>query len=83
MKQEEQEGQQEVGYAVRRWREVILRGDDDEHGPASRHGHSAVVWPNGPALCVYGGFGDDGLPLDDLFLFDFRTLPPPTPSLDN
>jgi hypothetical protein len=75
MKQEEQE---EVGYAVRRWREVILRGGD-EHGPASRHGHSAVVWPNGPALCVYGGFGDDGLPLDDLFLFDFRTTTPTSP----
>jgi hypothetical protein len=33
-----------------------------------------VVWPKGPGLCVYGGFADGGRPLDDLFLYDLRTL---------
>ncbi|ELR21035.1 Leucinezipper-like transcriptional regulator 1 (LZTR-1), putative [Acanthamoeba castellanii str. Neff] len=55
-----------------RWQEVSLGAGA---WPAPRHGHSAVVCHHspggGPALCVYGGFGDDGRPLDDLFLFAF------------
>jgi hypothetical protein len=60
-----------------RWQEVSLI--DAGPWPARRHGHTAVVCHHssggGPVLCVYGGFGDDGRPLDDLFLFAFRTHP--------
>ena len=60
-----------------RWQEVSLI--DAGPWPARRHGHTAVVCHRGsgggPVLCVYGGFGDDGRPLDDLFLFAFRACP--------
>jgi hypothetical protein len=63
------------GNTNQEWQEVVLGAGA---WPAPRHDHTTVVCHSsgGPALCIYGGFGEDGRPLHDLCFYYYRSHHP-------